>query len=393
MSQSSSVHIVGGGFSGLMAAYFCTKKKIPVKISEGHAWGGLISTKSTPWGLVESAANSFLLTEQLRLVAQDIGVELLFPKKEARKRWVFNEKPQRWPVPALETLTGVSKFIFLRAQGSHLPRPQEILSDWGNRVLGKKFQDRLLLPGVQGIYGVDSRALSASLILNPLLKKERPRHKGSVAPQKGMQEWIEALLIWLKKNGAELREESLNSLPDSPGIVLAGSAAAKSNLLKKDFSEASAQWDQIKFCPLISVTVFFSTQKTDLEGFGVLFHPDKKGPSSGVLFNDQIFEHRSSVKSETWFFPGPKNALLSDAEILAALLQQRSALMPSANPILHSEIKRWEKALPIYSIELEKILAAGLQLPANIHLLGNEMGGIGLSTLALQAERMVHVLA
>ena len=394
MNHKPSVHIIGGGFSGLMTAYFCAKRNIPVKISEGHSWGGLISTQKNQYGLIETAANSFLLTQQLQLVAQDIGVELLFPQKQARRRWIYNESPQRWPVPWPQTLAGLSHFLFLRLGAGHLPKQDELLSDWGNRVLGKTFQDRLLLPAFQGIYGLDSRSLSASLVLNPLLKKERPSHKGSVAPPEGMQQWIEGLMNWLRKNGVELREEKLSTLPDSERIILAGSSSSKAQILKNEFPEIAGRLGQIKNCPLISVTLFKEKSKYDLAGFGTLFHPDKCGPASGVLFNDQIFQNRSTVRSETWFFPGDKNSALSDDEIRAGLLKQRLLLMPdSPSEILFLQIKRWSQALPIYSVELEQTLRQGFQLPKNIQLVGNELGGIGLSSLAWQAERTADVFA
>lgn len=384
--RNSKVHILGGGFSGLMAAYFCRQQGHDVVVSEAKRWGGMISTRKTEFGLVESAANGFLLTEQLERVATEIGIPLVKPLKGARKRWIANEKPERLPVSPL-TLAGTAfRFFANKRSHRHVPMRGELLSDWGDRVLGEKFQSRLILPAVQGIYGADSRRLSASLVLQPFFSGGRAKRKGLASPREGMGQWTDLLLAKLRSMGVELREEAVSVLPDADHLILACGSDAKAKLLESRAPRTSRALAAIERLDMVSVTAFFEPDESDRKGFGVLFHPDHGWRASGVLFNDSIFEGRSPQRSEAWMFPDSKAKDLDESQWSNIITEERAKIGMSAKAPLKIHVTRWTRALPLYSPSLEAFLGEKTDLPEGLHLLGHEMGEIGLTGLAEKAE-------
>ncbi len=392
MIRKPRVHIIGGGFSGMMAAYFCASHGLDVTLSESEHWGGILRSDETPWGTAEAAANGFLVTDLLSRVASDLEVELLKPLPGAKQRWIANEKPERLPVTWTEAAGGATRFLWNRSLGTHRPRPQELLVDWGNRVLGRDLSQRLLLPAMQGIYAVDSRQLSATLVMGPPLSKGRAKRGGFTSPRKGMTEWTEKMRAHLLMKNVKLRDQKLSELPDADHVIVATSAAAKVLLLSGTAPLAARALDKIKTTPMVSVTTFWEKTPQDFPGFGILFHPDHKWNTSGVLFNNQIFEGRSRHRSERYFFARPSDLHLSDAELLSRIHEQRARL-DWKNPFLGMTVHRWPKALPLYSLELESLLSDDWQLPTGLHLLGNEMGEIGLTALAEHAFHLANRIA
>jgi oxygen-dependent protoporphyrinogen oxidase len=387
MNRKPLVHIVGGGFSGLMAAFFCRRRGFEVRVSEAKSWGGLLQSEQTPWGLAEAAANGFLRTDLLDEVARDIEVPLLKPLPQARKRWIANERPERLPVSPLQALSGVLRFVAHRLGGAHRPRTSELLSEWGDRVLGSAVSERVLLPAMQGVYGVDSRRLSASLVLNPLFQKHREPRRGFAAPAQGMSQWTDRLLVRLRDLGVELREEALNERPNADHVILATSARAKAKLLERETLQTARRLSRLQTQPMVSVSTFWEKSSRDFSGFGVLFHPDHGWSASGVLLNHQIFENRSPHLSERYFFARPGDIEKSDNDLLEAIQTQRGRLGWS-NRLLGFRVHRWPRALPLYSVELEKELSTPFELPAGVFLLGNELGEIGLTSLAERAHEL-----
>ena len=71
------VTIIGAGISGLTTAYFLFKSGVPVRILEKQSRvGGLLGTRRTEHGLVETAANGLINSTRLEAMCADIGVSL-----------------------------------------------------------------------------------------------------------------------------------------------------------------------------------------------------------------------------------------------------------------------------------------------------------------------------
>jgi protoporphyrinogen/coproporphyrinogen III oxidase len=396
---SKPITVVGAGFSGLVTAYLLAKAGREVRVVEKKSRaGGLICTIHTEHGLVETAANGILNSARVEAMAAEIGVPLLTTKRDARKRFIFRGKPRQLPLDLFEVLRiplGVA------ANATRLrPRRFETITAWGQRVVGKAATDYLLVPALGGIYAADPDRLSASLIfgsaeLPPHLQTYRPakaQARGTVAPPNGMQQLIDGLRDYLQSKGVQIDFETSDPSQPSEPIVVCGSASAAADYLVDLAPDVATALRSIEMLSLLTVTGFFDQAAARLHGFGCLFPRDQGFRARGVLFNTSIFEGRGPAHAETWIFGGALDrdvVGLDDDQIRDTVLNDRERFYRKADTPLAMHITRWPKVLPHYSVELERTLASLPEPPANVALVGNYLGRIGLAKIL---ERAAHVV-
>ncbi len=396
MNKHKVVTLIGAGFSGLTLAYYLVKKGFHVKIYEkSNRVGGLIQTIAHPLGLIETAANGMIASESLFALAEDLGVELIKPKNESRKRFIYRGRARQWPLSIFENTVLLFKFALNYVCGTLKPKPELSIYEWGKSRLGKGATEYLLSPGLSGIYAGDAKKLSSFLILNRFFNKTKAKplkYRGTTAPKSGMEELLQSLKNYLVNNKVEIiLDKEITSLPESELVVLCCGPQASSQILSAQAADLSAKLKEIELLPLVSVTQFYKKESSDLKGFGILFPSAESFNSLGVLFNADIFEGRSQLRSETWILGGAlsKNIIdKSDDEILSLISADRKKLAKAATAEF-SRIQRWPKALPHYTLELEKILIEIQNLlPKNIYLHGNYLGRLGLSQILESSKSM-----
>ena len=167
------VTVVGGGFSGLATAYYLSRAGIPVEILEkSDRLGGLIATLQTPHGPVETAAIGMRNFARVDAVCRDLGLDMLCSNRSfSGARYIYRQRPRRWPLNPGEWLAVAARFATATARGSRFPRPLETVEQFGARVVGRRATRWLLGPTLQGIYAGDPACLSASLVFGA---RERP---------------------------------------------------------------------------------------------------------------------------------------------------------------------------------------------------------------------------
>lgn len=396
LAKGRQINILGGGFSGLISAFFLVRQGFQVRIFEKKSWGGLISTKITPQMQIESAANGFLNSALLQDVAKEIGCELLPTLKQARKRFVFRAYPRRWPIGIQSTfclIVFVWRFLWTRVKVS--PQSCETIETWALRTLNREILDYLIAPGLQGIYAGDIQRLSATLILQRFFfkKKKQSRAKkfkrGSVAPPGGMGEFINALKMYLETKGVQFIFQELKDLqPLSRPLLLALPHYEAARLLDSD-------WNLVETLGLIRVSIGIHRPKEKIDGFGILFPQLEKFSSLGVLANSNIFPNRGELYNESWILGGALSPGLldkSDAQILELICQDRKRALGVADEIMICDVVRWPKALPHYTVELEKLLS-NYQCPEkDIYLNGNYLGQLGLSQILERSYNLAQVI-
>jgi|GEM_PF-2015653 len=415
--------VIGGGFSGLMAAYFLTEKGYQVDIYEKSSrWGGLIRTEERSLGSLEWAANGFLSNALLEEVAAKIGVKLIPAGKEHRARYLFYKKLSRWPLNILESLLLLIFGLWSYCTDQLPPRRMESLSTWGQRNFGKAFTEKVLRIAVLGIYAQPIEDLSASLTIKRFFQKElRPakgKLKGTVAPEKGMEEWITKLKFFLESKGARF---FLNSEYESvaPDIAEPHSMSQIPTIISthvRDLADLTPrQWTgelvQVEHPGILTCTLFLKPTKEDLRGFGVLFHPASGFSALGCLFESDNFPHRHRHRCERYIFSEKYLGglmLLSDDAILNQTLEDRRKLLglDSKNvtdlksdlqtdlkaDLLDFQIVRIPQGYPAYSLELELALERTPLHWNHIHLHGNFTGGLGLSQIALRSQQLAQYI-
>ena len=415
-----SITVAGAGFSGLVTAYFLVKRGCKVRVLEkSNRVGGLIETLQTEHGIVEKAANGILSSAKLETIAADVGVPLLTTRREGRKRFIHRGKPRQLPL----------NFLDLLKTGAHLathatrlsPRPFESISAWGRRVGGGAATDYLLIPALGGIYAGDPDQLSASLIFGKAKlpdhlrshKPEKGKLHGTVAPPNGMQQLTDGLRGWLEQAGVEFifNADSVDIGAQDP-VVVCLSANAAADYLRDLAPEISDALSEIEMLSLVTVTAFYpgnsyaglrpaarrrrAYQTANLNGFGCLFPRGEGFRARGVLFNNSIFEGRGPAHSETWIFGGaldPDIISLNDDEFRDLIATERERFYGKRDEPLALCINRRPKAIPHYTIELERMLTNLPAPPANVMLVGNYLGRIGLAKLIERAAVVAEEMA
>lgn len=381
--------MVGGGFSGLATAYYLSRAGIPVEIVEKtDRLGGLIATLQTPHGPVETAAMGMRNSARVDAVCRDLGLRMLCSTRSSRRaRYIYRQRPRRWPLNPGEWLALVARFATATARGSRHPRPLETVEQWGARVLGRRATRWLVGPALQGMYAGDPACLSASLLFGAE-RPRRPASKGLVAPVRGMQEFIDALEQRLRTRDVSIRLNSPARLDGSTRAVICTSACDAAECLRDVAPAASQALSTIDMLPLVRITAFYPDEETHQRRRGILFPRGGDIRALGVLVNTNVFPDRGGQYSESWIYGGAADrdvVHLSEDDLGAVMDRDRQLLCGRSVPPAARLVHRWRAALPHYDLQLESVRACGFDLPNGVFLMGNYVGGIGVTMLLEQA--------
>lgn len=404
--MNSSINIVGGGFAGLTLALQLAKKNFKVHLYEKqNRLGGLIGTVNTPYGLAEQAANGMIATPAAQALFEDLGLKPLAPLPTARNRYIYNNKPTRWPLSKFESIGFFSSIGWRYARNGKmdfLPEKGQTLEAWGLAKIGHAATFKILEPAMQGIYANELKDLSASLILNPLLKKRshqpKSKYKGQITGAEGMQDLINALETKLRNLGVEIHlNTELNLKNLNTPTVIATSMANCMELLAPVLPEIPEVFTKSQMSSLISVKVFFSETPKTHQGFGVLIPRQQGLRAYGILRNSFIFANRDQTYNETWILGGLRNEdllQLGDQELLDLILKEREKVFQSNQEPISHVIHRWPQALPVYNVHLEEALRNLKHVNHNklIYLHGNYLGGLGLSKILERSHTLANQL-
>lgn len=385
------VTIVGGGFSGLTAAYYLARGGAEVTLVEKQSrLGGMVDTVATPQGLVETAASGIRNSGRLESLCRELGVPLVHTMKESKRRYLFrNGKPTQWPLGLGESFGFAGKLGAHLLTGSFRPKAGESVDAWGARVIGVTPTRKILNAVLQGVYAGDPASLSASLLFGKREKPPKPARAGLVAPPNGLAQLTATIVDKLHELGVEIRTGANGDGVFDGITVLATSARDCSALLKDRALETSKALASIDMVPLLRVTAFYASAENSWPGFGTLFPRDEGVRALGVLFNTNIFPNRGDGHSESWIYGGAQDRAildLDDAALFEIMDRDRERLVGKRVEPIARYPQRWHVGLPHYDLHLEKLSPAKLPLPENVFLTGNYLRGIGLPMLLEQSH-------
>ncbi|MEI7440482.1 MAG: NAD(P)-binding protein [bacterium] len=412
--SEEKIRIIGAGFSGLTLAYYLKKTNPSLSITihdEAENVGGLLQSIQTPYGLVETAANAILDSDEIRALAVDVQVEMLEATKGIKKAYFLNQgRLQTWPLKLSETILLLPKVLrFLFNRNSFAPQDFESVEEWGNRNLGVPFTQKLLDAALAGIYASRVQDLSARLIFSrffrvhpkSLFKKRKKKKKiQSIAPILGMQHLCLRLRDYLQTQKVDFvlgKKFELDQKSENEKVIFCGSLGGAQKFFK-DFDlvkETYKDFLTLPSLPVSKATLFFdleSSKKTP-HAFGVLFPRIEKRPFLGVLLDTKIFKRKDKVYSESWI-SNEDFADLKSAQ--SKILNERKFLFKSKEEPLLGHLKSWQKVLPLYGDGLNRFLLdrwpqMRRDLSKNeIYVHGNYLGHLGLSRLILESKNMAQ---
>jgi oxygen-dependent protoporphyrinogen oxidase len=112
-----------------------------------------------------------------------------------------------------------------------------------------------------------------------------------------------------------------------------------------------------------------------------------------VLFDRNIFPGREGQHCESWIYGGAVDrdvVHLSEEALGAAMDGDREVLCGRHVAPAARLVHRWSAALPHFDLQLESVRARGFDLPKGLFLVGNYVGGIGVTTLVEQAAEVAE---
>ncbi len=395
MNTEKRVNVIGGGFSGLIQAFYFAEAGIPTRLIEKDArLGGLLGTHQDQEFLFEQAANAFIANKEIERVGRVIGVRWVSKQPTAKKRYIFRDgQMRRWPFGFSESLPLV-KFVLSKKwkNKKFSPIPDESLEKWGRRQLSDVLTEYLLEPAIQGVYASRLQSLDARLVLNSIgNRKPKGQLRGSIAPLGGMQEWIDKMQAYLLGKGVDLvlsKDVRVEEL-DEPTIL-----AVDLRTLKNWVNEQQLKLPKsilgTQSVSLTSVSLGFKSSQYRLpEGFGCLF-PEAEGfHSLGVLFNHSIFPARVEAgASETWILNDDKMEFsnMSSSALIRYVQSDRSLLQRSEKDPDSVKVSQWPQRIPLYDSALRNFLEDYQQQKPPYLLVGNYLGDLGLSKIIFHAQ-------
>lgn len=415
MSKPVRHIIVGAGITGLFNAWYALKKEEHVLILEKQDRpGGLIQTKHTDYGLVETAANAVMNSSLFEDLARELNIKLLPANKASRKRYIYcNDQFRRLPLNFFQKMRLLGGIMFNDAR----VRGSESLAEWGGRVLGKASIQNLMQPAFGGIYAGDVKNMNAALVLKNRVitkgsmirqmvagrkskKKLKPEIKGLVSFEKGMGSLVEVLQKKILENAnwqkCDIQSDisGIESRYKADKITICTGLQGCKTIVSKQYPVMNNICCDLETYNLVTVNRFGKKPLLSRPGFGVLFGPGGQIRARGILFNDHIFKNRVHGKyhSETFIYGGAFDLQineLDDDQIKAIVESDRQNLAQEVTKAEFVMIHRWNDALPAYNNELllfnQKLDEV---LPARWRVEGNFRYGIGLSSILERAAAL-----
>ncbi|MGZ8273062.1 MAG: protoporphyrinogen oxidase [Burkholderiaceae bacterium] len=434
------VLVVGAGLSGLVTAYRAKRAGLGVAVFEAESRpGGVIGSERRAGALFERGPNSGLDTTPLiNAMLSDLGIaaERVDGSKASSKRYVVRGG-QLLPLPTspgafLRTrLFSVGAKVRLFAEpfiGKAPPDAEESIARFVRRRLGPEFLDYAIEPFVAGIYAGDPESLSVpaafprlhaleqrygGLMRGAIMgARERRKNAGksknaasSFSFREGMQTLTDALARAIGNVDCEVKVQRVERRSDGSfvvagerfgmaferaarAVVIATPAHAASEMVLKLAPGAAAALKDIPYPPVTVVASAYRRRDIlhPLDGFGFLAPAKERPAVLGTLFSSTMFENRapSEVAVLTTFVGGRRNpelAMAGDAEVRSAVQAELSRLVGAGAEPMWSEITRWTRAIPQYTMgHLQRIAAveeAERAMPG-LHFCANYRGGVSI---------------
>lgn len=437
----ADVIVVGAGLSGLTTAFGLQRRGWRVAVVEAaQRPGGVIGSRRRDGVLYELGPNSALDTSPLigeLLAAAGIDGERIDASAAAAKRYIL----RGGTLVAMPTSPGAflgTPLFSWRAKLSLLREPfvapaapdaEETVADFVRRRLGAEFLDYAIEPFVAGIYAGDPQTLSVSAAFPRLFALEqrygslirgqvlgaRERRRSaeraknmatSFSFRAGMQTLTDglarALPIECGVRVAAVRRDAAGLCLQceragagmhpryerrARAIVLAVPAYAAARIVGALDTGAARALDAIVYPPVAVVASAYrrSAVAHPLDGFGFLAPKREASPVLGSLFSSTMFAHRApeGIVLLTTFVGGLRNPELAQAaeDEIAARVQQALARYVGAATPLWSEVTRWERAIPQYTLGHRERIAAVERcegVTPGLYFCANYRGGVSV---------------
>lgn len=350
------IAIIGGGISGLSAAYSLEKQRrsgVPVEYSlyeSTNRLGGVLSTEQVDGCQIEAGPDSFLTEKPWASdLCRELGIgDQLVGSNDIDRITYILVKGRLVEIPdglmfmvptkilpaVLSPLFSVSTKIRMAQEWFHPPRKaesDESVASLVERHYGPEMVDRLADPLLSGVYGGEASQLSVRAVLprfaemeakhgslgRAMLSARRKMAQASKAPKRplftslkgGMQQMVDSIVGLLdvsalrtkspvqglqQQNGGWLVSAGYGS-DYFDALIIATPTLATSNLLQEISPELASNLAQVQYTSSITVNLAYdqSVRKALPPGFGYLVPRSEGKRTMAATFVHNKFPHRA----------------------------------------------------------------------------------------------------
>jgi oxygen-dependent protoporphyrinogen oxidase len=439
-TDSKPIAVLGGGATGLAAAYKLTQLGRSVRLFEASPrLGGAVHSDRTDGWLVEAGPNTILVNHRdIFSLVTELGLdsECVVASPAAKNRYIVRDGQLHavptsplalWRTPLF---SGPSK---RRLFTELLAKPQErandvSLAEFVASHFGQEIVDYALNPFISGVYAGDPAKLSTrhtfpqlldgeqshgSLIRSQLAQAKARRQRGDpesriISFRNGLQTLTDTLAQRLPSGAVELNA-TVNNLCTALGapwrltwmrdgvarteefgaVVVALPAAALAKLtFGLDAHRPLTVLDEVDQPPVTSLFLGFRREQVGhaLDGFGALIPAVEKRKLLGVLFSSSLFPGRApdghvALTAMVGGSTNPAMAALPPDELRAQIMTElRELLVVTGDPVFH-RLNVWPRAIPQYNLGYERYLdeiATREQMHGGLFIGGQTRDGIAL---------------
>ncbi len=404
--------IVGGGISGLSAAYYLSRAGVPSVILERRPrLGGVITTEVVDGCLIEGGPDSFLAAKPWALdLIRELGLEeeVIGSNDHLRVTYVVR-RGRLIPLPdglMMMIPTRILPMVTTRLLGwgtklrmglELLRRPprsapgDRSVADFVRDHYGREAVEYLAEPLLAGVYGGDPRRLSVASVLPRFVELERrygSLTRGVLAAMKkargetagkpmfqtlksglgrltqaleqaiaGSCEWMRAEAEALERAGAGWRVRAGGEWIETAAVVLACPAYEAAALLRTLAPELAADLEAIPYSSSMTVALGYDRAgfRRELGGFGFLVPAKERRRLVactwvGTKFPYRVSESRVLLRC---FLGGAEDAAVleeSDDDVIAIVREELRRIMGVTEEPVFTRIHRWPRSMAQYTV-------------------------------------------
>lgn len=428
-----NVLIVGGGISGLSAAYYLNKAGVRARLIEKAAHlGGVIRTSTEQGCLLEAGPDSFMAAKPWAMeLIREVGLadQVIGSNDHLRVTYILKHGK----------LVPLPDGLMMMVPTKILPLVGTRLLSWGTKIrmgleflrrppkapladrsvydflldhYGQESIDYLAEPLLAGVYGGDPREMSVNSVLGRFVEIETkygsltrgvlaaPRPKGSgsgslfrtlknglgqlVDKLKGSADVVQGAVETLERNGSGFRARVNGNFIEADHVVLATPAGDAARLLQPWNGNLANLLQSVPYTSSVTMSLGYRKDTFDhpLNGFGFLVPKRERKLLAACTWVGNKFSYRvpDNMVLLRCFMGGDALKETDESLVDAAQRELRSIMGIQAVPVFHS-IARWPNSMAQYTVgheqRLKQIESIVNGIPG-LYLAGNGYRGIGL---------------
>jgi protoporphyrinogen/coproporphyrinogen III oxidase len=424
--------IIGGGISGLSAAYYLSKAGVrPLLLERRPRVGGVIQTSVQQGCILEEGPDGFMAAKPWAMnLIRELGLadQVMGSNDHSRVTYIV-KKGKLVPMP---------EGLMMMVPTKILPLVETRLLSWGAKIrmgleffrqppqtpvpdrsvyeflldhYGEESIDYLAEPLLAGVYGGDPREMSVNSVLGRfveieakygsltrgVLRSPRPKSSGGsflLTLRGGLGQLIEALrpsadvvqanVEKLEQSSAGFRVRADGDWLEAEHVVVATPAGDAAPVVQSLQPELASLLAGIPYTSSITLALGYRKDTFDhpLMGHGFLVPKKERKHIFGCTWVGNKFDHRvpDNMVVLRCFLGGDAMPLSDEALVDAARTDLHSIMGMEAEPVFHN-IARWPNSMAQYTVghakRVERIEELVCRIPG-FYLAGNAYHGIGI---------------